>query len=68
MMGNLLLALAFTLIGPAPFLGELLPNSLCLSYFVALLIGVGYALIMVARQGIVINLPYKDSFLVHRSS
>ena len=62
MMGNLLLALAFTLIGPVPFLGELLPNSLCLSYFVAFLIGVGYALIMVARQGIVRNLPSKDSF------
>ena len=49
MVGNIVMAMAFTLIGPAPFLAELLPNSIGLSYFVASLIGVGYALIMVAR-------------------
>ena len=51
MVGNIVMAMAFTLIGPAPFLAELLPNSIGLSYFVASLIGVGYALIMVARLG-----------------
>ena len=30
---------------------EVMPNSIGLSYTVALLIGIGYALIMVSRQG-----------------
>ena len=62
MVGNILLALAFTLIGPAPYLAELIPNSIGLSYFVAVLIGVGYAHIMVARQDFVRNVPPRTVF------
>ena len=52
LLGNIFMACAFTLIGPAPFLIKVVPNSVGLSYTVALLIGIGYALIMVSRQGI----------------
>ena len=45
-----MMAFAFILIGPAPFLGKMVPNSIALSDLVALLIGVGYALVMVSRQ------------------
>ena len=51
LVGNIFMACAFTLIGPAPFMIEVMPNSIGLSYTVALLIGIGYALIMVSRQG-----------------
>ena len=50
MVGNIMMAFAFILIGPAPFLGKMVPNSIALSDLVALLIGVGYALVMVSRQ------------------
>ena len=46
--GYLLISVAFSLIGPAPFIRDSLPNSVGLSYCVALMIGSSYSLVVIS--------------------
>ena len=49
-LGNILLTVAFLLIGPAPFLTNLLPSTGLIQGSAAIL-GTGYAMVMVSTLG-----------------
>ena len=49
-LGNILLTVAFLLIGPAPFLTNLLPSTSLIQGSAAIL-GAGYAMVMVSTFG-----------------